>query len=346
MNFRFTDLRVQVWRGLFVLILTTLIFYTNTGLRQSPANQGHVMSMSASVPRREAPPPPPIEESCRTPKTILLRPILDQHTPILLNLFYRIGQILDADFYLDEDWQNGDWRIPNSERNSIIICLEDCNAKMTETNLDLYSISILRDPVKVFRESFTLTFTTQMAFKRSGNDLETFLSRPNDFYSPEDPNAYRAKNFLSHAFGVENDESISFKRLSMQFDFVIIAEYLLESLLLLKDELCLSYEALLFLYHSDDYEISKVSQMNAQIRKWNELDTSLYDHFNETLWSEISEYGLDEIEYEKKNYESQLSRVRTICRDILLESDREFCAEINLSDLDILKAVKESQREL
>ena len=73
------------------------------------------------------------------------------------------------------------------------------------------------------RESFTLTFTTQMAFKRSGNDLETFLSRPNDFYSPEDPNAYRAKNCLSHAFGVENDESISFKRLSMQFDFVIIA---------------------------------------------------------------------------------------------------------------------------
>ena len=166
MNLRFTDLRVQVWRGLFVLILTTLIFYTNTGkykfkglfterkcsgLRQSPANQGHVMSMSASVPRREAPPPPPIEESCRTPKTILLRPIIDQHTPILLNLFYRIGQILDADFYLDEDWQNGDWRIPNSDRNSIIICLEDCNAKMTETNLDLYSISILRDPVKLFR---------------------------------------------------------------------------------------------------------------------------------------------------------------------------------------------------
>jgi len=206
------------------------------------------MSMSASVPRREAPPPPPIEESCRTPKTILLRPILDQHTPILLNLFYRIGQILDADFYLDEDWQNGDWRIPNSDRNSIIICLEDCNAKLTETNLDLYSISILRDPVKVFRngisvqkiyyektfyaiivtnsydrESFTLTFTTQMAFKRSGNDLETFLSRPNDFYSPEDPNAYRAKNFLSHSFGFENEESISFKRLTMQFDFVIIA---------------------------------------------------------------------------------------------------------------------------
>ena len=73
------------------------------------------------------------------------------------------------------------------------------------------------------RESFTLTFTTQLAFKRSGNDLETFLSRPNDFYSPEDPNAYRAKNFLSHYFGFENDEPIAFKRLNMQFDFVIIA---------------------------------------------------------------------------------------------------------------------------
>ena len=42
---------------------------------------------------------------------------------------------------------------------------------------------------------------------------------------------------------------------------------------MLKDELCLSYEALLFLYHSDDYEISKVSQMNAQIRKWNEVSS-------------------------------------------------------------------------
>ena len=60
-----------------------------------------------------------------------------------------------------------------------------------------------------------------MAFKRSGNDLETFLSRSNDFYSPEDPNSYRAKNFLSHSLGLENEDSISFKRL--QYDFVIIA---------------------------------------------------------------------------------------------------------------------------
>ena len=59
-----------------------------------------------------------------------------------------------------------------------------------------------------------------MAFKRSGNDLETFLSRPNDFYSPEDQNAYRAKNFLAHSFGFENDDAISYKRLNMQFDFV------------------------------------------------------------------------------------------------------------------------------
>jgi len=97
------------------------------------------------------------------------------------------------------------------------------------------------------------------------------------------------------------------------------------------------YQAHNYKYHDYIYWADKVII---------QLDTSLYDHFNETLWSEISDYGIDEIEYEKKNYESQLSRVRTICRDILLESDREFCAEINLSDLDILKAVKESQREL
>lgn len=344
MSFRFTDLQVQVWRGLFVLILTTLIFYTNTGLR-GPTNQAHVISMSASVPRREAPPPPPLEDSCRVPRIILLWPIIDQHTPVLLSLFYRIGQFIDADFYTDDDWQNGEWRITNTDRNSIIICLEDCSLKMSASNLDLYSITILRDPVEVFRECFTFTFTNQMAFKRSGNDLETFLSRPSDFYFSDEPNAYRAKNFISQSLGVKSDDD-RLNRIFTQLDFVIISEYLLESLVLLKENLCLNSEAMLFLYHSDDYEVSSFSPTNTRIRNWNEVDTILYQHFNATLWGKVSEFGSDEMKLAIKNYESQLSRVRTICRDILLESDRQFCAEASLSDLDILKIVRENKREL
>ena len=50
-----------------------------------------------------------------------------------------------------------------------------------------------------------------------------------------------------------------------------LSEYLLESLILLKAELCLNWDAMLFLYHSDDYVTSDSGDLNMQIRKWNSV---------------------------------------------------------------------------
>ena len=167
--FRF--LNVQVCRGLFLLILTTIVFYTFTGslkkifeksmekiessigerifnkilvssrrkriflhgvncgrislsvglalsgllilkhlFSERPAVENIPQSggdsqngLSASVPRRGAPPPPPSDARDCTfdlPKNLIIYPIQDELQGLMLNLFYRIGLYEDAQFLL------------------------------------------------------------------------------------------------------------------------------------------------------------------------------------------------------------------------------------------------------
>ena len=50
------------------------------------------------------------------------------------------------------------------------------------------------------------------------------------------------------------------------------------------------------------------------------MDWQLYTHLNQTLWTRIADYGTDELMQLREEYEIQLKRVKTICRDVLLES--------------------------
>jgi hypothetical protein len=59
--------------------------------------------LSASVPRRGAPPPPPSDARDCTfdlPKNLIIYPIQDEMQGLMLNLFYRIGLYEDAQFLL------------------------------------------------------------------------------------------------------------------------------------------------------------------------------------------------------------------------------------------------------
>lgn len=78
-------------------------------LERPPSTPAHDLSMSASVPRRQAPPPPngnsnydlrDTDCSYDIPNNIVLQPILEANSPILLNIFYRIGIYHDGNFFL------------------------------------------------------------------------------------------------------------------------------------------------------------------------------------------------------------------------------------------------------
>ena len=55
---------------------------------------------------------------------------------------------------------------------------------------------------------------------------------------------------------------------------MFISEYMIESIVLLKNELgldCIDWDGLLYLYQSNDYEPSANTPLNNQIKNWNEV---------------------------------------------------------------------------
>lgn len=66
----------------------------------------------------------------------------------------------------------------------------------------------------------------------------------------------------------------------------------------------------------------------------------IYSHFNSTLWRELELIGTDQIQEEKRLFEFHLKRVKDVCNHMLLESDRQFCAELNLQNDEIIDSIK------
>ncbi|XP_072051968.1 galactosylceramide sulfotransferase-like [Amphiura filiformis] len=85
------------------------------------------------------------------------------------------------------------------------------------------------------------------------------------------------------------------KKLSREFDLMLITEYFDESLLLLRKLMCWSFDDILYLkqnVRADESRSQSLSEpLKDRIRKWNVADTRLYEYFNQTLWKKIAAYG-------------------------------------------------------
>ena len=86
-----------------------------------------------------------------------------------------------------------------------------------------------------------------------------------------------------------------FQMLDQKFSLVLIAEYLPESLILLKDLLCWSIDDIVYFKHKARRGRNRTLQENVQskLRNWNRVDVRLNEHFNRTLWWKIKAYGAE-----------------------------------------------------
>ena len=103
------------------------------------------------------------------------------------------------------------------------------------------------------------------------------------------------KNQNNKHDSMENEQSIdnAIKSIDHDFDLVLLAEYFDESLVLLKKELCWSFDDLVYFKQNVRTRRKPISPKNAErIRNWNSGDLKLYKHFNDTLWRKIEEYGV------------------------------------------------------
>ncbi|KAK0138898.1 Galactose-3-O-sulfotransferase 2 [Merluccius polli] len=163
---------------------------------------------------------------------------------------------------------------------------------------DTFYFSIMRHPVTMFESAFTYYKGIQ-AFHSSIN-LEDFLDRGWQNYSPSVANNQYAHNNLAFDFGFDNNiynstdmeerAQAAVAAIEQDFHLVLITEYFDESMVLLKHALCWSLEDVVSFKLNSRSEQSRhmpLPHIADKITAWNELDWRLYIHFNATFWRTV-----------------------------------------------------------
>lgn len=166
-------------------------------------------------------------------------------------------------------------------------------------------ITILREPGAMFESLFSYYNLYCSTFKRVPNgSLEAFLNNPWAYYRPLEKDSMYARNTLTFDLGGDKDRpSTDVVRYAKQFaaeveyvfSLVMIAEYFDESLVLLRHLLSWDLEDVLYIKQNMRMPSSKGNLSDVQlgkIREWNAIDTTLYNHFNASLWHQLNELGL------------------------------------------------------
>ncbi|KXJ28784.1 Galactosylceramide sulfotransferase [Exaiptasia diaphana] len=86
------------------------------------------------------------------------------------------------------------------------------------------------------------------------------------------------------------------KFLEREFELVMMMEYFDESVVLLKRMMCWDIDDIVFIKHNERQKKDKKRLsplLHANIKRWNQADFILYNHFNKTFWKKIEAEGPD-----------------------------------------------------
>nr|XP_046185660.1 galactose-3-O-sulfotransferase 3-like [Oncorhynchus gorbuscha] len=169
---------------------------------------------------------------------------------------------------------------------------------------DTIYVTILREPGSMFESLFSYYNQYCQSFKRVPNgSLEAFLDEPWRYYRPDEKDSMYARNTLTFDLGGDKDhpaaDATAYARAFVAetervFSLVMIAEYFDESLVLLRHLLSWDLEDVLYVKLNMRMSGSKHSLspgLPFKIRAWNALDARLYDHFNASLWRQLTALG-------------------------------------------------------
>jgi len=200
------------------------------------------------------------------------------------------------------------------------------NVKKKVTNNSLF-ITILRDPVHQFESG--IGFFRDWPFQQWLNDtpraqlLDKFMENPNFYYNTSTPWNFRAKNYMSFDLGLNHlntdqqyiDWAIQY--IGTIFDLVMITERMDESLILLKEMLCMeSFNDIIYLrlkVRQNGARYTLKSSTRGKIKKWNSLDAGLYRHFSLKLNEKIKLYGEDKMKNDLKEFRKLLKKTEESC---------------------------------
>ncbi len=177
----------------------------------------------------------------------------------------------------------------------------------------------------MFESLFTYYNQDSQSFKRvPSGSLEAFLKEPWHYYRPNESNSMYARNTLTFDLGGDKDRPATdeayaqtfLAEVDQVFSLVLIAEYFDESLVLLRHLLSWDLDDILYVKLNMRTQSSKqrlTPDLPAKIRAWNSLDARLYDHFNASLWRQLSALGPDCVAREVRLLRQTQERLMRCC---------------------------------
>ncbi|XP_063971279.1 galactosylceramide sulfotransferase-like [Lytechinus pictus] len=183
-------------------------------------------------------------------------------------------------------------------------------------------VTIIRHPSTQF-ESMYAYYGFKGTFKV---DLEGFADKPQNYFRRQSTTpSHSALNPTLYDLGMSklqmnNDGAIRNKitTLGNDFDLVLVAEHLLESLVLLKELMCWDLSDVTF-FSANARTKSQVDKMSKrtfeQLYKWNHGDALLYEHFNQTLWTKIKAYGQERMDSDVRTLDKMNKALKEKCLD-------------------------------
>ncbi|XP_054760629.2 galactosylceramide sulfotransferase-like [Lytechinus pictus] len=183
-------------------------------------------------------------------------------------------------------------------------------------------VTIIRHPSTQFESMYAY-----YGFQRNFNvTLKGFADKPQTYYRREitDPH-HTALNPTLYDLGMHKQEMADeggirnkIATLEDDFDLVLVAEYLLESLVLLRELMCWDLSDMTYFSSRvrTKSEEDKMSERTfEQLYKWNHGDALLYEHFNRTLWTKIKVYGQKRMEIDVMKLEKMIKALKDKCLD-------------------------------
>ena len=209
---------------------------------------------------------------------------------------------------------------------------------------DAKQITILRNPVahvlSVFRTMGKFPYEVWL---KEGETFGDFIEHPQKYYNNTTPGYYKAKNFQAYQLGfdsdADSDQAIikAIQELDHTFSLVMITEFFDESLLLMREELCLKLDDLVHLKlnirHRTEHEHESVEDdkwLHYHVSKLNRIDISLYDYFVQKLRVKIKNYGISRMERHVGLLREKIEERIDECIEKYVYDDGEVLARIVL----------------
>ncbi|XP_073485159.1 galactose-3-O-sulfotransferase 2-like [Aquarana catesbeiana] len=171
---------------------------------------------------------------------------------------------------------------------------------------DTFYFTVLRNPISLMESAFSY-YKNKGPFAKAKN-LEDFLSNTSTYYDVKMDKSHLAKNLMTFDFGFDPNELDTIKNaksaqatIDKIFKLVLIMEYFDESLILLKDALCWSFDDVLSFPLNRRNNTTKKSltlETQEKVKRWNSLDWQLYIYFNNSFWKHVEKFGRERMQRE------------------------------------------------